>query len=81
MKLFEDYLIVDRSLTEFMNRIVVVDIYDERLCKLMTRSHGKIVLRSLNTKYKDIIITDEMEMRIFGVAILCFKDLLHVCVG
>ena len=77
----EDYLIVDRSLTEFMNRIVVVDIYDERLCKLMTRSHGKIVLRSLNTKYKDIIITDEMEMRIFGVAILCFKDLLHVCVG
>jgi DNA polymerase V len=77
----DDYLIVDRALTDFMNRIVVVDIHDERYCKLLTKSHGQVVLRSLNPKYKDMVVTDEMNMRVFGVATLCFKDLLHVCSG
>lgn len=71
-----DYLIVDRSLTDFMDRIVVVDIFDERMCKFLTRSHGQVVLRSLNNRYKDIVVTEEMEMNIFGVAILSFKDLI-----
>jgi DNA polymerase V len=77
----DDYLIVDRSLTHFMNRIVVVDVYDERMCKLLTKEQGRVILRSLNPRYKDIVVTDESEMRIFGVGILCFRDLLHVCTG
>jgi DNA polymerase V len=72
-----DYLIVDRSLTHFMDRIVVVDLYDERMCKFLTRSHGQLVLRSLNNKYQDIVINDEMDLHIFGVATLCFKDLVR----
>jgi DNA polymerase V len=72
-----DYLIVDRSLTNFMDKIVVVDLFDERMCKFFTRSHGKLVLRSLNNKYQDIVINDEMDMHIFGVATLCFKDLVR----
>jgi len=72
-----DYLIVDRSLTKFMDRIVIVDIFDERMCKYLTKVNGQLVLRSLNSKHKDIIVKDEMEMRIFGVAILCFKELIR----
>lgn len=72
-----DYLIVDRSLTDFMDKIVVVDVFDERMCKFLTRSHGQTVLRSFNNRYKDIVITDEMEINIFGVATLSFKDLIR----
>jgi DNA polymerase V len=71
-----DYLVVDRSLTDFYNKIVVVDIYDERLCKFLTKEGGKTILRSLNEKFKDIIVTEEMDMRVFGVATLCFRDLV-----
>jgi len=71
-----DYLIVDRSITDFFNKIVVVDIYDERLCKFLIKESGKTILRSFNSKEKDIIVTEEMDMRVFGVATLCFRDLL-----
>lgn len=71
-----DYLIVDRAITEFYNKIVIVDIYDERLCKFLTKEGGRTILRSFNTKHKDIIVTEEMDMRVFGVATLCFRDLL-----
>lgn len=71
-----DYLIVDRSLTDFYNKIVVVDIYDERLCKYLIREGKQTILRSFNRKHKDIIVTEEMDMRVFGVATLCFRDLL-----
>jgi DNA polymerase V len=71
-----DFLIVDRSLTNFMNKVVVVDIFDERMCKFLTRESNQIILRSFNPKYKDIVVTEEMDMRVFGVAILCFRDLL-----
>lgn len=71
-----DYLIVDRSITNFLNKIVIVDIFDERMCKFLMREGGKTLLRSFNSKYKDIVVTEEMDMRIFGVAILCFRDLL-----
>lgn len=71
-----DFLIVDRSLTSFMNKVVVVDIFDERMCKFLTREGNQLILRSFNPKYKDIVVTQEMDMRVFGVAILCFKDLL-----
>jgi DNA polymerase V len=72
-----DYLIVDRSLTDFKDKIVVVDLFDERMCKYLTETNEGLVLRSLNTKYKDIVITEDMDMHIFGVAILCFKDLIQ----
>lgn len=72
----KDYLIVDRSITDFFNKIVVVDIYDERLCKFLTRDGGKTILRSFNQKHKDIVVTEEMNLRVFGVATLCFRDLL-----
>ncbi len=71
-----DYLIVDRAITEFFNKIVIVDIYDERLCKFLTKENGKTILRSFNNSHKDIIVTEEMDMRVFGVATLCFRDLL-----
>jgi DNA polymerase V len=72
-----DFLIVDRSLSNFMNKIVVVDIFDERLCKFLTREKGRTILRSFNNSHKDIIVTEEMDMRVFGVAILCFRDLIR----
>lgn len=71
-----DYLIVDRSITNFVNKIVVVDIFDERMCKLLVREQESVILRSLNESYRDIIVTQEMDMRIFGVAIMCFRDLV-----
>ena len=71
-----DYLIVDRSITNFVNKIVVVDIFDERMCKLLVKEQSFVILRSLNERYKDIVVTEEMDMRIFGVAIMCFRDLV-----
>lgn len=71
-----DYLIVDRSITSFYNKIVVVDIFDERLCKYLVKEGGQTILRSFNRKHKDIIVTEEMNMQVFGVATLCFRDLL-----
>lgn len=71
-----DYLIVDRAISNFLNKIVVVDIFDERMCKCLVRENGQTILRSFNPKYKDLIVTEEMDMRIFGVATLCFRDLV-----
>lgn len=71
-----DYLIVDRAITNFINRVVIVDIFDERICKLLVKEQGLMILRSFNQRHKDIVVTQEMDMRIFGVATLCFRDLV-----
>lgn len=70
-----EYILVDRSIDEFMNRIVVADYQGERMCKYLTKISGRQVLHSFNPKVKDIIISDQNELSIFGVATVSFKKL------
>ena len=71
-----DYLIVDRAITGFFNKIVVVDYNGERLCRYLLREGDKIVLRAFNSRFKDIVVAEEMDMQVFGVATMCFRDLV-----
>lgn len=71
-----DYLIVDRALTGFFNKIVVVDYNGERLCRYLLREAEKIILRSFNGRFKDIVVTEEKDIEVFGVATMSFRDLV-----
>lgn len=70
-----EFILVDRSINEFMNRVVIVDYQGERMCKYLTRIAAKLVLHSFNPKVKDIFVNSYDEITIFGVATVSFKEL------
>jgi len=71
----DDYLLIDRSITEFQNRVCVLDLNGERMCKFRTRINGSEVLHSFNPNVKDIILTGHEEIQTFGVVTIAFKEL------
>jgi DNA polymerase V len=73
-----DYLIIDRSIHHFQNKLLVLDYQGERLCRLMINLQGRKILRAFNPKFKDIVITMENELQIFGVVTMHFRDWLNV---
>ncbi|MFC2075033.1 LexA family protein [Bdellovibrionota bacterium] len=62
-----DILIVDRSLECRSGRVVVASISGEFVCKRFVRTADGVVLRSENRAYRDINVTEEMELVVFGV--------------
>ena len=63
----KDILIVDRSIEPSHNRVVVVSIDGEMYCKRLIKESDKMVLRSDNSTYSDILMSGEMDIIFFGV--------------
>jgi DNA polymerase V len=62
----KDILIVDRSKELTSGNIGVISIHGEHIVRRFIKKENQIILRGDNTKYKDIFVTAEMEMMVFG---------------
>lgn len=62
-----DILVVDRSLEPISGRIVIASVNGELTVKRLHREAGRVRLLAENEKYPAIDITEEMELRIWGV--------------
>ncbi|MCB0356508.1 MAG: S24 family peptidase [Bdellovibrionales bacterium] len=71
-----DVLVVDRSIEAMSGRIAVVCLGGEMLCKRVIKHSGQVILRSDNPLYKDIKITEEMDLVVFGVVTAIVRELI-----
>jgi DNA polymerase V len=71
-------LLVDRSLTPKNGDIVVAEINGEFTIKYLKKNDFKCWLVPANSKYKEIQITEEMDMRIWGVVTNIITDTRQV---
>ena len=62
-----DVLVVDRSLTCKDSSIVIAVVDGELTVKRFYTRDNKVLLKAENPKYPDIIVTQEMDFRIWGV--------------
>lgn len=69
-----DVLIVDKSIESLIGRIVIAHLDGEVLCKQLVSTHEGPILRSLNTNYSDIKITEEMNFKAIGAIIGIYRD-------
>ncbi len=72
----KDILIVDRSVPIFHQGIATFFYNNQAICKKYIKQENQIILRSLNPKYKDIIITEDDQLDLFGVVIGLARHLL-----
>lgn len=69
-----DTLIVDCSLTPKSGQIVIARVYGELTVKRYVTKGGEAVLRAENKRFKDIMITEDMDFTIVGVVRSCIKQ-------
>jgi len=69
-----DILVVDRSLAVLPNSFVAVYFNGTPMCKQFVEYAGKKYLHSLNKKYKDLEITNEDELIVFGTVMGLVRD-------
>ena len=69
-----DILVVDRSIKLESGKIAALYFNGEAICKQYLKTSAGIILRSINTKYKDIIVTENDELELFGVVIGITRD-------
>lgn len=62
-------LIVDRSRTDFHNKVCVVCVDDKMMCKRVIQKNEHVILRSDNQKYKDLVIENNEGLTFWGVVI------------
>lgn len=62
-----DILIVDCDAQIFNGKIVVAVLDDGFVCKRFFRNSSNVILKSINSEYRDIVVTEEMNFRVFGV--------------
>ena len=70
-----DILVVDRSIENWENRIVVAVIDSEFTIKRFTKRNGTVVLEAENLDYPPIKITEEMDFSVWGVVCWTLKKL------
>lgn len=70
-----DLIIIDRSLTPLNNHVVLAILDGEFTLKRYVTRANKIYLVAENTKYKPILIAEEMDFRVWGVATACIHRL------
>ena len=70
-----DILVVDRSIENWENRIVVAVIDSEFTIKRFTKRNRKVVLEAENPDYPPIKITEEMDFSVWGVVCWTLKKL------
>ena len=62
-------LIVDRSRKNFNGRVCAVEYEDKIICKRVIVKPDSIILRSDNSKYKDIIVSTNDGVNFWGVVV------------
>lgn len=62
-------LIVDRSLTDFHNRVCVLAFEDKLICKRVIQKNNHVLLKSDNSKYRDIVVENSDSLAYWGVVI------------
>ena len=62
-----DILIVDRSIKIFNSAVATFFFNDVAICKQYIRNENQVLLRSFDPKVKDIKITNEDKLELFGV--------------
>ena len=70
-----DILVVDRSIENWENRIVVAVIDSEFTIKRFTKRNGTVVLEAENPDYPSIRITEEIDFSVWGVVCWTLKKL------
>jgi DNA polymerase V len=69
-----DTLIVDCAVTPKPGQVVIAKVYGELTVKRYVLRDGAPVLRAENRRYKDIVITPDMDFAIVGVVRSCIKS-------
>lgn len=69
-----DVLIVDRSLKPKSGQICIFCLSGELVCKRYIKLGQQVILRSDNPVHKDIQVTEEMEMSVWGVVVAIARD-------
>ena len=64
-----EIVIVDKSKKHFNGKVCVVVYQESLICKRVIKTNATFILRSDNPKYKDIVIQDCEELKIWGVVI------------
>lgn len=62
-------LIVDRSRKDFNGRVCAIEFEDKIICKRVIILKESIILRSDNSKYKDILVQNNESVNFWGVVI------------
>lgn len=70
----KDILVIDTSLPIKSGAIGAFFYNDNPVCKLYIQTPEGVILRSLNTSYKDILIGEDDKLALFGVAIGLVRD-------
>jgi DNA polymerase V len=69
-----DILIVDKSITVISGAIVAVFFNSNPICKQFISLNGRKILRSFNKEHKDIEISEDDSLEIFGVVVGLARD-------
>lgn len=65
----DDVLVVDRSIEPVSGKIAVVSVHSEMICKRLLKRNGYLYLSSDNKRYKDVKVTEEMNLTVFGTVV------------
>jgi DNA polymerase V len=74
--LARDILIVDRSLKPLPNQIIVANCNDQMLCRRLIKASQGYILRAENVTFKDIYLTQEDQLDVFGVVASIIREFL-----
>ena len=72
----QDILIVDRKVPIFSGAIAAFFYNGNAICKQYMIQDDQIILHSINSKYKDIIVSESDSLELFGVVIGLARDFL-----
>lgn len=70
-----DLLIVDRSLTAVSGNIILAVLNGEFTLKRLIKKGSELWLHPENSRYKPVLLSEEMEFSVWGVAIHCIHKL------
>lgn len=69
-----DILVVDRSVEALPGAIVIACVNNEFTVKYLRRKDDTWYLEGANPKYKPIVFTEGMELKLFGVVTACIHQ-------
>ena len=64
-----DILIVDRSIEQYQNRIIVAMLDGEFTVKRLRKINGHLILMAENPEYANIHITEDRDFEVWGVVV------------
>lgn len=70
-----DVLIVDRAIVGLHNRVVVLSLDGEMICRKWFQYRYQVLLKAFNEQYKTEVIKQEREMCVFGVVTGLARDI------